>query len=106
MEELSGPHNYDKLVIEHVWSLAQAVPGNDPAVWRKDEHGAWIHRLDYRNRRSQFGWEIVEHSFYLRRVGVESLRPLHWENYLDFMVSARSQAVVSSDGLNNARKLL
>ena len=106
MEETLAPYSYDKLIVDHVWSLAQVIAGNDPAVWRKDEHGAWIHRLDYRNRRSQFGWEIIEHSFYLRRSGVEALRPLQWENYLDFMISARNSAVVTADGLNNARKLL
>ncbi len=97
---------YDRQVIEHVWSLAQAVPGSDAAVWRKDEQGAWIHRQDYRNRHSQYGWEIAELGFYTRRPGVEALRPLHWQNYLDFMVAARHTEVVTAEGLNNVRKLL
>lgn len=97
---------YDREVVERIWQLAQAVPGNDPAVWRKDEHGAWVHRLEYRNRRSQFGWEIADHGFYLRRAGVASLRPMQWENYVDFMVAARQNAVVTADGLNNVRKLI
>lgn len=97
---------FDQQMIEHVWSLAQPVPGNDASVWRKDVHGAWIHRQDYHNRHSQFGWEIAELGFYTRRAGVEALRPLHWQNYVDFMVAARNTAVVTADGLNNVRKLL
>ena len=50
---------YDREVVERVWSLAQIIPNNDPAVWRKDESGAWIHRQAYRNRHSEFGWEIA-----------------------------------------------
>lgn len=104
MDEM--PQRYDHFVVEHVWSLAQVIPGNDPAVWRKDERGAWLHRQDYRNRRSQFGWEIADMAFSMRRSGVEALRPLHWENYLDFMVAARSNAVVTADGLSNVRRLI
>ena len=51
---------YPREVVEQVWQLAQAVPGNDPAVWRKDEFGAWLHRQEYRNRHSEYGWEIAD----------------------------------------------
>ncbi len=97
---------YDRDVVERVWQLAQAIPGNDAAVWRKDEHGAWLHRQDYRNRHSQFGWEIADLGFYTRRSGVASLRPMHWQNYVDFLVAARTSAVITADGLQNVRKLL
>ena len=97
---------YDREVIERVWSYAQAVPGNDPLVWRKDEFGAWIHRADYGNRRSEFGWEIAESGYRLRGLGVAALRPMQWQNYLDFMVADRQQAVVAADGLRNARRLV
>lgn len=106
MDDSLPEFGYDPQVIEHVWSLAQVIAGNDPAVWRKDEHGAWIHRLDYRNRRSQFGWEIAELGFYTRRVGVEALRPFHWQNYLDFMIASRTNTIITADGLHNVRKLL
>ena len=52
-------HGYDREVIENVWGQALVVPGYDPALWRKDQHGAWMHRMEYRNRRAQFGWEIA-----------------------------------------------
>jgi hypothetical protein len=106
MDESFARLDYDREVIERVWALAQTVPGNDPELWRKDEQGAWIHRLEYRNRRSQFGWEIADYGYYLRRTGVASLRPLQWQNHLDFQVAARNRSVITADGLNNVRRLL
>jgi hypothetical protein len=96
---------YDRDVVEQVWQSAQIVHGNDPALWRKDERGAWIHRLAYRNRRSEFGWEIAESAYTLRSYGLAALRPLQWQNHLDFLVASRA-SIVTADGLRNARKLL
>jgi hypothetical protein len=97
---------YDLEVIRRVWTLAQTIPGNDPEVWRKDEFGAWIHRADYRNRHSDYGWEVADYGFSRRNAGLASLRPMHWQNHLDFMIAARNQAVITADGLRNARRLL
>jgi hypothetical protein len=97
---------YDRDVVERVWTLAQVVPGNDPAIWRKDEFGAWMHRQEYRNRNSEFGWEIADYGYRARLGGIASLRPMQWQNHVDFLVAARNQAVVSADGLRNARRLL
>ena len=33
---------YDREVVDRVWTLAQIIPGNDAALWRKDEFGAWL----------------------------------------------------------------
>lgn len=96
---------YDRDVIERVWASAQIVAGNDPAVWRKDERGAWIHRQSYRNRNSEFGWEIADSAYTMRSYGIASLRPLQWQNHLDFLVASRS-SVITADGLRNARRLL
>ncbi len=96
---------YGAEVVESVWQLAQTVQGNDPHVWRKDEFGAWIHRGDYRRRSSEFGWEIAECGYRMRATGLASLRPMQWQNHVDFLVAARHQAVVSADGLRNARCL-
>lgn len=107
--ESDGPvipeRGYDWHVIEHVWRSAQVIPGNDPAVWRKDEHGAWIHRLAYRNRNSEFGWEIADCAYTLRAYGLASLRPMQWQNHLDFLVASRG-SVMTADGLRNARRLI
>lgn len=101
--ELEG---YDAEVVRRVWGLARCIPGNDPEVWRKDEFGAWIHRHEYRNRHSEFGWEIADYSHQRRGGAVASLRPMQWQNHVDFLVAERNPAVVSADGLRNARRLL
>lgn len=105
-EEAESPEGYDAEVVRSVWTLAQMVAGNDPEVWRKDEFGAWIHRQAYRNRHSDFGWEIADYGYSRRALGIASLRPMQWQNHLDFMVAARHQAVITADGLRNARRLL
>lgn len=99
---------YDREVVERVWSLAQIIPNNDPAVWRKDESGAWIHRQAYRNRHSEFGWEIANITFSSRSMGIETLRPMQWQNYVDFMVASRNRThfAVTAEGLQNVRRLL
>jgi hypothetical protein len=96
---------YDREMIDRVWGLGAAVSGNDPALWRKDEFGAWIHRLDYGNRQSQFGWEVFDASFGRGQLGPAALRPVHWQNYLDLMAS-ETQSRVTADGLRNVRRLL
>lgn len=106
---IDDPHlwtGYDREVVERVWNLAQVIPGNDPAVWRKDEFGAWIHRQEYRHRHSEFGWEIADYGYRARGGGVAALRPMQWQNHVDFLVAERNQAVVSADGLRNARRLV
>ena len=103
--ELEPERAYAPEVIEQVWQTAQVIRGNDPALWRKDAHGAWIHRLAYRNRLSDFGWEIANSAYALRACGVASLRPMQWQNHLDFLVASRT-SIVTADGLRNARKLL
>lgn len=104
-DHLPTTGGYRPEVVESVWLLAQTVPGNDPHVWRKDEFGAWIHRGDYRRRSSEFGWEIAECGYRMRASGMASLRPMQWQNHVDFLVAARHQAVISADGLKNARRL-
>ncbi|HSJ02249.1 MAG: hypothetical protein ACAI34_12885 [Verrucomicrobium sp.] len=105
-QSTTGPERgYDREIVERVWETARKVAGNDPAVWRKDEHGAWIHRLAYRNRHSEFGWEIADCAFTLPSAGIAALRPAQWQNYLDFLVASRS-SVVTADGLRNSRRLI
>ena len=105
-EDTDTPEGYDAEVVRSVWRLAQVVPGNDPEVWRKDEFGAWIHRQEYGNRHSEFGWEITVYGFTRHATGLAALRPMQWQNHLDFMVASRHRAVMTADGLRNARRLL
>ncbi len=106
LDPMATETGYDGEVIHRVWAYAQIVRGSDPDVWRKDEFGAWIHRGDYGNRASEFGWQIAECGFRLRDQGVAALRPMQWQNYLDFMVADRLRAAVTADGLHNARRLV
>ncbi len=96
---------YDREVVERAWGRAEAVQGNDAALWRKDEHGAWIYRLDYGRRNTTFGWEIFDPSLGRGDGGVSAIRPLQWQNYLDAL-AAETQSRVTADGLRNVRRLL
>jgi hypothetical protein len=97
--------DYAQEVIERVWQSAQIVTGNEPDLWRKDERGAWIHRPSYRDRHNEFGWEIADCAFTQGSFGIAALRPMQWQNHVDFMMASR-QSIVTADGLRNARRLV
>jgi len=66
-------------IIDMVWRRAATVDGYEPRLWRKDAAGAWIARLRYGDRASDYGWDIV------RMAPGEpdapaNLQPLHWQN--------------------------
>lgn len=89
-------------VVDRVWLSAQSVPGNDPALWRKDGRCAWIHRPSYRDRYNEFGWEIADCAYTQRNFGVAALRPMQWPNHVDFLTASK-HSLVMADGLRNAR---
>ena len=64
--------HFSNELIDSVWQEADGIEGNDPELWRKDEYGAWIYRLDYGRHGSNFGWQIAPRG--------RDLRPLHWQN--------------------------
>ena len=47
--------SFSENTIQKVWEKGTVVSGNDANVWRKDQCGAWIGRLYYGNRDSQYG---------------------------------------------------
>lgn len=96
---------YDRSIIESVWQFAETVTGNDPGLWRKDEFGAWINRLDYGRRHSQFAWEICDIGTARSSSTLSALRPMQWQNYLD-QVAAMTQSRITADGKHNVRQLL
>jgi hypothetical protein len=96
---------YDRDTVDRVWELGVPVPGNDPALWRKDQFGAWIHRLDFGRRHSEFGWEIHDLSIGGSTTGFSALRPVQWQNLLDLLAN-ETRSRVTADGLRNARRLL
>jgi hypothetical protein len=100
-----GSVAYQHDVIERVWQTAQAIAGNDPALWRKDECGAWIYRLDYGRRHSDFGWEIYDPTVSPIGGTLSVLRPFQWQNFLDHL-AASTRSRITSDGLRNTRRLL
>lgn len=104
LESTFSTDSYPREVIDEVWDLAQPIPGNDEGLWRKDEFGAWMNRLDYGRRSSQFGWEICDFSAASLGIGASDLRPMQWQNYLDH-VSSETQSHVKADGLHNMRSL-
>ncbi len=88
--------------IEAVWQKGTPVANNDPAVWRKDECGAWIHRPNYGNRNSQYGWEI-DHITSQDHGGSDApsnLRPLQWQNNAA-KSSGRLKCAVTASGTAN-----
>lgn len=50
--------SYSEEIVQIVWEKAKVIDANDSKMWRKDECGAWIQRMMYGDRNSQYGWEI------------------------------------------------
>ena len=73
---------YERELIQSVWEFAEAVSGNDPELWRKDEFGDWIYRFDYGRRSSEFGWEIFDPGVGRHAQGVYAMRPMQWQGYI------------------------
>ena len=94
--------NFDTQTLRQVWAKATVVPGADPAVWRKDQCGAWIGWSYHGNRNSDFGWE-VDHITAVANGGSDALgnlRPLHWKNNLRTSDGRLSCPVTSSGNTN------
>jgi hypothetical protein len=85
------------------WEKATIVANNNPAVWRKDQCGAWIRFSDYGNRSSHYGWE-VDHISPGDNNDSSNLRPLHWINNVE-KSDGRLTCPVVSYGVKNSRRL-
>ncbi len=62
-----------------VWLKGHPQPDVDPALWRKDDFGNWIHFPDYGDRLSPWGWE-KDHRHPKSLGGLDlysNYRPLH-----------------------------
>ena len=67
--------------IQQVWEKGKVVENHDPDVKRQDGAKAWIHREEYGNRDSRFGWEI-DHIDPGGGDDLSNIRPLQWKNNL------------------------
>jgi len=75
---------FDEWTKELVWNKARRVLYGDPDEVRQDDYGNEIHRREYGNRHSEFGWEI-DHITPLSADGINdisNLRALHWRTNL------------------------
>lgn len=88
--------------IQKVWNKGKSVQNNDLDMWKKDQCGAWIKRMEYGNRNSQYGWEID----HISPEGIDdlsNLRPLQWKNNLD-KSEGRLKCNVTAKGVENIEK--
>ena len=91
--------SYTEETIQAVWEKARSVDHNDSTIWRKDECGAWIQRMMYGDRSSQYGWEI-DHTPPEGPEDIFNLVPLHWKNSIG-KSDGRLICLVSSRGVDN-----
>jgi len=90
---------YSEEIVQAVWEKARAVEDNDATIWRKDDCGAWIQRIMYGDRSSQYGWEIDQISTEDPE-NISNLCPLHWRNRIG-RSDGRLICVVTSNGIDN-----
>lgn len=87
--------SYSKDTVQSVWEKARVMAEQDPAVWRKDECGAWIKREHYQHESSEFGW-IIANVSPGGSSETHNLRPFHRENSFD-IGAAQAKCRVTAD---------
>jgi hypothetical protein len=51
---------FSDATVQAVWQKARVMPERNPDVWRRDQCGAWLHREQYENDKSEYGWKILK----------------------------------------------
>lgn len=69
-------------LVQAVWEKARAKSDQDTTKWRKDQCGAWLHREQYNNTFSEYGWKIENITPDGANI-LENLQAYHWENSFD-----------------------
>lgn len=85
--------------IQQVWEKGKVVEKHDLDFERQDAATAWIHREEYGNRDSEFGWEI-HHIDPDGGDELSNLRPLQWQNNLALQEGSVGPKVISEGDEN------
>lgn len=85
----------DENLIQAVWEKGRGMLDRDASEWRKDQCGAWLHRQQYNNENSEFGWRILNINAGGADI-LENLQPFHWKNTFD-IANGRPQCHVTAD---------
>lgn len=95
----------DENLIQAVWEKGRGMLDKDASEWRKDECGAWLHRQQYNNENSEYGWKILN-----VKPGEpdepHNLQPFHWKNDFD-IANNKPQCHVTADrvGLSPTQRI-
>lgn len=85
--------------IQSVWEKGKIISPNDGNMWRLDACNAWMHRANYGNHKSKYGWEIDR----ISPEGsddISNLRPMQWEN-MRVKSQGKIVCVVTARGRDN-----
>ena len=97
----------DNNIVQQVWENGVVVDGYDASQVRKDSCGAFIVRSQYKNRNSDYGWEI-DHVYPVSKGGGDelvNLRPMQWENNVKKGDSFPNyETSIVGEGSSNIRK--
>ena len=87
--------DYSETIVQAVWEHGRAAPDRDADLWRKDQCGAWLHREQYNNEKSEYGWKILK---VVAGAGsdIDQLQPFHCGNAFD-IANGRAQCRVTAD---------
>jgi len=91
--------SFNEETIQQVWEKGKVVENQDRDVKRQDSAQALIHREDYGDRDSEFGWEI-DHIEPDGGDDLSNLQPLQWENNVAKQ-DGSFDPVVTSEGDRN-----
>ena len=86
---------FNEKTIQAVWDKGRAMPDRNADEWRQDQCGAWLHRQQYQNEQSEYGWKILN----VAAGGgddLEHLRPFHYKNTFD-IANGKEQCRITAD---------